>query len=141
MLGKLEEAKTTSKRLMDETKYLKTDIEQKLQKSVIYTDKLKKDIANNKSEIERNKTKAYLEKGAIVQDEAQSYLDFVTFINDNLLFETEELPRLIGNLTSRSTSIAQQGFNEGVLQSLSKTPNYNNLKREILNQPTFTVSF
>merc|ERR1740129_1265624 len=97
------------------------------------------EIANNKNEIERNKTKAYLEKGAIVQDEAQSYLDFATFINDNLLFETEELPKLIGNLTSRSTSIAQQGYNEGILQSLSRTPNYNTLKREILNQPTFNT--
>ena len=126
---------------MDETKYLKTDMEQKHLKSVNFIDKLKKDISNNKNEIERNKTKAYLEKGAIVQDEAQSYLDFVTFINDNLLFETEELPKLIGNLTSRSASIAQQGYNEGILQSLSKTPNYNTLKREILNQPTFNVSY
>ena len=126
---------------MDETKYLKTDMEQKHLKSVNFIDKLKKDIANNKNEIERNKTKAYLEKGAIVQDEAQSYLDFATFINDNLLFETEELPKLIGNLTSRSASIAQQGYNEGILQSLSKTPNYNTLKREILNQPTFNVSY
>ena len=42
----MEEAKTTSKRLMDETKYLKTDMEQKHLKSVNFIDKLKKDIAN-----------------------------------------------------------------------------------------------
>ena len=45
---------------MDETKYLKTDMEQKHLKSVTFIDKLKKEIANNKNEIERNKTKAYL---------------------------------------------------------------------------------
>ena len=58
--------------------------------------------------------------------------------------ETEELPNLFGNLDIRANAAATaQPGNNGALQSLlkiPKEPNYDNLKREILNQPTFAVS-
>jgi len=68
-------------------------------------------------------------------------LDFVHFANELLLLESEELPKLIGNLTLRVQKSAHPG-STGVLQALNKIPkdpNYDNLKLEIVNQPTVSV--
>ena len=132
--AKMEEAKATSKRLVAENNKLHADWVAKEQKNASTVDKLKQDIASQKQEIALLKGKAVQEKSLTIQSEAKSYLEFVMFMNEHLLLESEELPKLIDNLSNRAVK------NFGGAMKIPNKPDYNKLLLEIVNQSTPTPS-
>merc|ERR1712008_427063 len=141
---KVEEAKETSKRLISEKKFLQSQMDESGSKNANIIDKQRKDISSLKNEVKQTKINASKEKLEMLYEETKSYQNFVTFMNEHLLLETEELPKLFGNLAFRAEAAANaQPGNNGALQSLlaiPREPNYDELRREILNQPTFATT-
>jgi len=141
---KVEEAKDTSKRLISEKKFLQSQMDENMQKNASLIDKQRKDISSLKNEVKQTKLNASKEKFDMLYEETKSYQNFVGFMNEHLLLETEELPKLFTNLDIRADAAATaQPGNNGALQSLlkiPKEPNYDDLRREILNQPTFATT-
>ena len=129
----MEEAKATSKRLVAEKDKLQTDWANREQKNAMTIEKLKKEISSQKQETERTKVKAGQDKLSAIQSETKPYLEFVIFMNEHLLLESEELPKLIGNLSNRA-----EKSNGGAMKIPNK-PNYNKLLLEIVNQSTSTA--
>ena len=128
---------------MSENKALQAEMQDNHLKSSKIIDNLKKDKSALKTEKNQIKLEANHEKIVMFQNETIAYLDFVNFMMEHLLLETEELPKLSGSLQNRidgaSSAMSQPG-NHGFFQSLqniTNAPNYDNLRREILNQPTF----
>ena len=102
------------------------------------------DVGKYKSEIKESQKKANQEKIVAINEDTQSYLKFVEFTYDMLLTESEELPKLIGNLQQRILKTTNPN-NIGALHALNKIPkdpDFDALKLEFFNQPSLIpVSF
>jgi len=133
------EARTTSKRLLEDNKTLREDLVNREQKSQQNYDRLKKDYDRLKADFDKATLEANQEVCLVVGGETKIFRDFVGFVNEHLLVESSELPRLIAGLSDRlekseRTAPKQVQKTKEALFQIPINPNYEALLMEVVSQ-------
>ena len=149
----LDEAKTITTRLLKENQQLKTNLLNKQareQNQKIEFDDINKTLKKVREELTRASGKSIQDLCTVIRAETDQFTQFVKFVNDEFLSESQELPCFIAKLNERSFKALQQFFfcyttnleNDEKLHQLQVVigPNYEALRIEKIKQEAIKYS-
>lgn len=122
---KLDESRATSKRLTEENRQIKQSQCETQQTSRAKIESMTRENDRLSHELRRLRNKADNLVCNAVQEECARYAKFVSFTNEHLLPQSNELPVLYGNLVLRMDTVPQGSA------SLKLEPDYKKLLSEV----------